>query len=163
MVPWSLRWRPDELFVCLLCILSGTAILASRNEPPSLEAVLPSWMVSGWAAGLVLLCSTIAATSLWPRPAITALLLHRGASIMFAGLLISYALAVLAYSSTGAAFVAGLCLALAAARLLRALEIHCLLYPDGRVAQRMDRIVGRLIRFGRGAGRVLNHLAWWGR
>ena len=52
-IPEWIRERDFELFTAFLCFLGGLTLLVSGIEAGSMEASLPSWVVTIWAGVLV--------------------------------------------------------------------------------------------------------------
>lgn len=45
--------HPDSVFLMGLCLFAGGGLAFAPNQPSALEQALPTWLTTGWAAGLI--------------------------------------------------------------------------------------------------------------
>lgn len=103
LVVFRTRHSPHKLVFFGLALLWGVAYLA-----PSPQVLMPSWLVSGWAAGMLIHGLAGFAAVLAPRRRIEQALLVELGSMMFgSGALLLMAIAVWHYQGIGRATLLG--------------------------------------------------------
>lgn len=120
---WLLR-RPDELFLCMLAVVSALPTLFGQAPASLTEALIWEPLRVGWALTLVILACTIAYTSFRYKDPISAAIRLRNASILLGITSSVYAVALIAFAGVDGAIAAGAVLSYAVVRFWRAVELH---------------------------------------
>lgn len=108
LVVASRRRDPPELFLLALCLLTAASGLFGAQPPSSVQAVMPSWLVTGWYVMLGAAGAVGVLGNLWPGRGqlATAWRLRLAGQLFAAGPAAAYAVAAFAYAG-GRALVAG--------------------------------------------------------
>lgn len=116
---------PRAFFILVLCIPSGITLLLSPEEPPALQATLPSWAIMLWAfslgvGALVTLLGVVMSS-------ITGILIEQIGSVWVGSAAIVYGVAVLAVGGVSTLGAVAPILGFGAACLYRWLQLQRLL------------------------------------
>lgn len=116
------RHRPHEQLFLAFGAVSGVSFLLGAPEPASIEATMPGFVVTLWAAGLVV-SGVAGLIGCWWRGE-RGQLLEAGGLLVGCGSLLLYASAAGSLAGIRALFPAGIALTWFAANLLRAVQIR---------------------------------------
>lgn len=122
--------HPDELFLLVLCLISGAGIVfGGAPEPGSIETALPRWAVILWGAALLLGPATTLLGIFWPgKRASDGLIIEQVGQVTTGSVAMFYA-AILLVSTWPAGILAGTIISgFAAARFWRWVQIQRLLH-----------------------------------
>jgi len=114
--------NPHEQLLLAFGALSGASFLFGAPEPASIAASMPGFVVTLWAAGLVI-AGVVGLVGCWWRGE-RGQVLEAGGLLVGAGSLLMYATAALSVAGVRALFPAGVILAWLAANLWRVVQIH---------------------------------------
>lgn len=96
---WWRKWKPtDTLFLLAFCVVSA---LSQIFQPPSIQALLPSWMIYFWSGILLIGALTSTVGHVWSKAnplSLKGLLVEVAGRWMLAPTTLAYASAVLYYS-----------------------------------------------------------------
>ena len=98
------RQRPHELLLLAWSLLSGAVYLLGAPPPGSITALLPTWEVHAWAAGLLASGVVGLVGCLWPWDRGLGLGLELGGMLLGAAALVLYDFAVLSVGGWRALF-----------------------------------------------------------
>lgn len=118
------RRRPHEFFLLVASIPLGVGMLATRTAPQSVIALMPRWVVTAWAAALVVSGVVGVAALFWQGDTLRALRAESGALLVNAGALASFAIAAFVVNGWRAWFAGGYFVAWAAADVARSIQIR---------------------------------------
>jgi hypothetical protein len=96
------RRDPRELMLLALCLMSGVSFVAGTRPPTSVQQVMPAWLVTAWYVLLAAAGAVGIAGNLWPGRLRTALLIRLSGQVLAAGPAAAYAVALFAYTGSGA-------------------------------------------------------------
>jgi hypothetical protein len=114
------RQRPHELVFQGLALLIGAIYLVGATPPSSVAALMPTWAIRTWAAGL-LLSGLLSVVALFLRRPNAELRIEQAAMMFGAAALVWAGYAVFVFAPTSRAlFAGGFCLAWATANAIRA-------------------------------------------
>jgi hypothetical protein len=117
------RYRPHELLLLVVSVVTGVAYLLGSPPPTSVAALLPHWQTYTWAAGLLASGVMGIFGCAWRRDLELGLQAERAAMLIGGGALLLYTVSVFALGGRRALLAGGITAAWTAANLWRAWQI----------------------------------------
>jgi len=115
------RHRPHEILLLVVSLVTGVAYTVGAPPPSSVAALMPGWALHVWSLGLLLSGAIGLAGALTQRS--WSLQVEQAGMLLGAGALVWYSAAVAPFGWR-AMFAGAICLAWAAANLVRAGQIR---------------------------------------
>jgi hypothetical protein len=126
--PLTAGRHPFQTFLMVLGLASGVSLLAAETNSASLEAQLPSALVTGWYLALILGSAMTLLGAYWPRSYDTALTMERAGLDISGFAAVVYAGVVVVNVGLAALYPVSIIVAFGAACIVRARDIGFIFY-----------------------------------
>ncbi len=116
--------NPDTVFLLALLLTAGAAQFATGAESGSVEALVPTWVLTAWSV-LLTLASAVTLLGVCWRSRVSGILIEAVGRVMLGPACLAYAIAVVVAAGIGgSAQVAGLLLGLCLSSAWRVVQIY---------------------------------------